>query len=87
MRAYPGGCEDPEFKADHLQVIAFGFSFSICWGTSVGLGHHEVDVKPEWRSPLKKSEYAFSVLYVSLTFLGWPRATIHACTDMFRTLL
>ncbi|KAI9880983.1 MAG: hypothetical protein M1830_009477 [Pleopsidium flavum] len=44
-------------------LIAFGFSFSICWGTSVGLGRHEVDVEPEWRSSLKKSEYAFSVLY------------------------
>ncbi|KAL8824914.1 MAG: hypothetical protein Q9191_004733 [Dirinaria sp. TL-2023a] len=40
--------------------IAFGFSFSICYGTSVGLGRHEVDVKPEWQEPLKKAEYAFS---------------------------
>jgi len=70
-----------------LQLIAFGFSFSICWGTSVGLGRHEGAVKPEWRSPLKKSEYAFSVLYVSLTYLSWLCATTHACVDWSRTLL
>lgn len=55
---------------DGPQLIAFGFSFSICWGTSVGLGRHQVDVKPEWRSSLKKSEYAFSVLYVWI-FMGY----------------
>ncbi|KAL9126856.1 MAG: hypothetical protein Q9217_004164 [Psora testacea] len=44
-------------------IIAFGFSFSICYGTSVGLGRHEVDVRPEQRHPLKKAQYAFSVLY------------------------
>lgn len=46
------------------QLIAFGFSFTIFWGTHVGLGRHEVDVKPEWHSSLKKAEYGFSVLYV-----------------------
>ncbi|KAL8711654.1 MAG: hypothetical protein Q9220_004064 [cf. Caloplaca sp. 1 TL-2023] len=43
--------------------IAFGFSFSICYGTSVGLGRHEVNVKAEDKASLKKSQYAFSVLY------------------------
>ena len=46
------------------QLIAFGFSFSICWGTHVGLGRHEVDVLPQWQSGLKRAEYGFSVLYV-----------------------
>ncbi|KAF2461452.1 major facilitator superfamily domain-containing protein [Lineolata rhizophorae] len=44
-------------------AITFGLSFSICWGTSVGLGRHERDVPPVWDPPLKKAEYAFSVLY------------------------
>ncbi|KAF2809560.1 MFS general substrate transporter [Mytilinidion resinicola] len=44
-------------------LLAFGTSFSICYGTSVGLGRHEVDVPADWDSALKKSEYIFSVLY------------------------
>ncbi|KAI9725607.1 MAG: hypothetical protein M1834_009762 [Cirrosporium novae-zelandiae] len=52
---------------DYFMVLAwmlgFGIAFSICYGTSVGLGRHEVDVRPEWESSLKKSEFAFSVLY------------------------
>ncbi|ORY12235.1 MFS monosaccharide transporter-like protein [Clohesyomyces aquaticus] len=44
-------------------MLAFGTSFSICYGTSVGLGRHEVNVPPQWDSALKKSEYVFSVLY------------------------
>ena len=47
------------------QLVAFGFSFSICYGTSVGLGRHEANVAPHDRESLKKAEYAFSVLYVS----------------------
>lgn len=62
--AYQNACNHRDAVADAVQLIAFGFCFSICWGTSVGLGRHEVDVKPEWQSSLKKSEYAFSVLYV-----------------------
>ena len=53
------GCE-----ANQRQLVALGFSLSICYGTSVGLGRHEADLPSEWRSPLRKSEYAFSVLYV-----------------------
>ena len=45
--------------------MAFGFSFSICYGTGVGLGRHEANVAPQDRESLKKAEYAFSVLYVS----------------------
>lgn len=44
-------------------LIAFGFSFSICYGTTVGLGRHEANVEPQDHMPLKKAEYAFSVLY------------------------
>ncbi|MCJ1468038.1 hypothetical protein MMC07_006664 [Pseudocyphellaria aurata] len=44
-------------------LIAFGFSFAICYGTSVGLGRHDRDVKLEWQRSLKQCEYAFSVLY------------------------
>ncbi|KAF2399179.1 MFS general substrate transporter [Trichodelitschia bisporula] len=43
--------------------IAFGLSFAICYGTSVGLGRHQAAIPDDWNSPLKKSEYAFSVLY------------------------
>lgn len=43
--------------------LAFGTSFAICYGTSVGLGRHEVDVPAQWDAALRKSEYAFSVLY------------------------
>ena len=51
-------------QADYGQLIAFGFSFAICYGTGVGLGRHEADVRPRDHMPLKKAEYAFSVLYV-----------------------
>ena len=47
------------------QLVAFGFSFSICYGTTVGLGRHEADIAPQDRGSLRKAEYAFSVLYVS----------------------
>ncbi|TLD18831.1 MFS general substrate transporter [Venturia nashicola] len=45
-------------------VIAFGLSFAICYGTRYGLGRHQIDIPEDWNSPLKKSEYVFSVLYV-----------------------
>ncbi|KAL8698201.1 MAG: hypothetical protein Q9201_006699 [Fulgogasparrea decipioides] len=41
-------------------IISFGFSFSICYGTSVGLGRHEEAIRPEEQAALRKSEYAFS---------------------------
>lgn len=47
-----------------VQLINFGFSFAICYGTHVGLGLHERDVTSEQRGPLRKSEYVFTVLYV-----------------------
>ena len=52
------------WRTNWWQFIAFGFSVSICYGTTVGLGRHEADISPLHHSPLKKAEYAFSVLYV-----------------------
>lgn len=46
-------------------LIAFGMSVAICYGTSVGLGRHEVDIPAAWVDELRRSEYVFSVLYVS----------------------
>lgn len=46
-------------------LLAFGTSFSICYGTSVGLGRHQADVLSNWESAMKKAAYAFSILYVS----------------------
>ncbi|KAL8719620.1 MAG: hypothetical protein Q9225_003394 [Loekoesia sp. 1 TL-2023] len=56
-------------------IISFGFSFSICYGTSVGLGRHEANVRPEDDAALRKSEYAFSVLYARLHHLIRREAT------------
>jgi hypothetical protein len=53
------------WRLTRRQIVGFGLSFSICFGSFVGLGRHDVDVPPQWEAPLKKSEYAFSVLYVS----------------------
>lgn len=44
-------------------ALAVGFSASICAGTAVGLGLHDVDIAERNRGPLRKAEYAFSVLY------------------------
>ncbi|KAF8849314.1 MFS general substrate transporter [Acephala macrosclerotiorum] len=43
--------------------IAFGLSFSIDWGTAKGLGRHDVDIPESWRPSLRRSEYAFTILY------------------------
>ena len=52
-------------SANIFQLIAFGLSFAICFGTRFGLGRHEDDVPIAWKPTLKRCEYAFSVLYVS----------------------
>ena len=57
------------------QLVAFGFSFSICYGTRVGLGRHEANIAPQDRGSLRKAEYAFSVLYVS----GHPQISKGKC--------
>ncbi|KAL8766912.1 MAG: hypothetical protein Q9194_006138 [Teloschistes cf. exilis] len=41
-------------------LIAFGFSFSICYGTTLGLGRHQEFLRNDDRTGLRKSEYAFS---------------------------
>ncbi len=66
-----------------FKFIAFGFSFSICYGTSVGLGRHQADIKPQWEHLLKKSEYAFSVLYVRIRYLTNrnPLTEVEPCVD------
>jgi uncharacterized membrane protein YdjX (TVP38/TMEM64 family) len=47
-------------------VLAFGTSFTICYGTAFGLGRHEENIPEEWESAMKKTAYVFSVLYVSI---------------------
>jgi hypothetical protein len=44
-------------------ALAVGFSASICAGTAVGLGLHEIDIAEIDHGHLRKAEYAFSVLY------------------------
>ena len=46
------------------QAIAGGLSFSAAFGTSKGLGLHDADILDQWVFPVRKCEYAFSVLYV-----------------------
>lgn len=45
-------------------LLAFGASFSICYGTTKGLGRRQQDIPPEWLTSMKQSAYVFSVLYV-----------------------
>ncbi|KAF2833976.1 MFS monosaccharide transporter-like protein [Ophiobolus disseminans] len=44
-------------------VLAFGASFSICYGASKGLGRRQEDIPKEWLRPMKQTSWAFSVLY------------------------
>jgi hypothetical protein len=44
-------------------ILAFGASFSICYGTTKGLGRRQQDIPPEWLRSMKQSSYVFSVLY------------------------
>ncbi|KAK2764035.1 hypothetical protein FQN54_009654 [Arachnomyces sp. PD_36] len=44
-------------------LLAFGFSFSVIYGTTKGLGLHEWDVDPAKQFELLKAEYVFAVLY------------------------
>ncbi|KLU92097.1 hypothetical protein MAPG_11044 [Magnaporthiopsis poae ATCC 64411] len=43
--------------------IAFALSFSIIWGTRMGLGRYDENIRPEDRPSLRRAQYAFSVLY------------------------
>lgn len=47
-------------------LIAFFLSFSIALGTANGLGRYDRDIIPEQRGTLRRCEYVFSVLYVSV---------------------
>ncbi|KAI1438462.1 fucose permease [Xylaria sp. CBS 124048] len=44
-------------------ILAFGLSFTIDYGVSKGLGRHDVDIRPQDWDPLRRSEYAFTILY------------------------
>jgi hypothetical protein len=41
-------------------------TISAAVGTTKGLGLKDVDIPQEWIFPVRKCEYAFSILYVSL---------------------
>ena len=43
--------------------LAFALSFSIIWGTRMGLGRYDENIRPEDRPSLRRAQYAFSVLY------------------------
>lgn len=60
-------------------ALALGFSVSICAGTAVGLGMHEVDVPQSNHDDLRKAEYAFSVLYnpALMVFCSLPFGSAH----------
>jgi fucose permease len=45
------------------QFLAFGLAFSIDYGTSKGLGKHDVDIPTSDLPALYQSEYAFTILY------------------------
>lgn len=47
-------------------VFGFGLSFSIDYAARHGLGRHDKNIDQEDYSSLRKSEYVFSVLYVSV---------------------
>ncbi|KAK7190693.1 hypothetical protein DPSP01_006700 [Paraphaeosphaeria sporulosa] len=44
-------------------ILAFGTSFSICWGTTKGFGRHQDTIPENELTPMNKAAYAFSVLY------------------------
>lgn len=47
-------------------LLAFGASFSLCFGTTKGLGRRQENIPSEWLAPMKRSAYVFSILYVRL---------------------
>lgn len=48
-----------------LQIIDFGFSFSLFFAVQKGLGLHSSEIRPEDELAFNKANYAFTVLYVS----------------------
>ncbi len=47
--------------------LAFGLSFAIDYGATKGLGRHDANIQADDWDPLRRSEYAFTVLYVRPT--------------------
>lgn len=48
-------------------LLAFGLSFTIDFGARKGLGRHDSNIIPEDQGSLRRCEYVFSILYVSLS--------------------
>ena len=46
-------------------MIDFGFSFSILYATSIGLGLHDSRISSDILPALNRAEYVITVLYVS----------------------
>lgn len=46
-------------------VLAFGLAFTICFGTTKGLGRYDEDIDSDNEDALRRCEYVFSILYVS----------------------
>ncbi|GME33469.1 L-fucose-proton symporter [Neofusicoccum parvum] len=55
------GCDD--YFMALAWLLAFGLSFSICYGVKYGLGRHEAHIPDSWDPPLRRLEYVFTVLY------------------------
>jgi hypothetical protein len=49
-----------------LQIIDFGFSFSLFFSVQKGLGLHSNQIRPEDELAFNQANYAFTVLYVSV---------------------
>ncbi|PNH70137.1 hypothetical protein VD0002_g413 [Verticillium dahliae] len=44
-------------------VLTFGLSFTICFGTTKGLGRYDDDISMDDEGALRRCEYVFSILY------------------------
>lgn len=47
-------------------LVAFFLSFTIILGTTHGLGRHDRNIDEDQRAVLRRCEYIFSILYVSI---------------------
>lgn len=47
-------------------LIAFFLSFTICYGVHNGLGRHDINISDDAWPKLRRCEYVFSILYVSV---------------------
>jgi hypothetical protein len=61
-----GGALFEARRLTDIQIIDFGFSFSLFFAVQKGLGLHSSELKPEDELSFNKANYAFTVLYVSL---------------------